>query len=210
DGQRLGYTFIDIVENWHQRAFTSFGGGHGVWETASGPILPFYARNFADVRWWTDSIRPADLMPSILRLHGQQFAAAPDTAASARRLPMAPDTIQSPGLDLSQVLTPSKTGLIWAAVKEGSPIARSKPAVKDATRASIVQVTNLGITVKDSPQNTLVFVTRLDNARPVDGAAVSIIDTTNHVLWHGTTDKDGLALAPNTPLRSRHTGINEF
>ena len=32
-------------------------------------------------------------------------------------------------------------------------------------RASIVQVTNLGITVKDSPQNTLIFVTRLDTGQ---------------------------------------------
>ena len=37
-------------------------------------------------------------------------------------------------------------------------------------RASVIQVTNLGITVKDSPQNTLVFVTRLDTGAPVAGA----------------------------------------
>ena len=37
DGQTLGYPWIGIVENWHERAFTSFGDGHGVWETAGGP-----------------------------------------------------------------------------------------------------------------------------------------------------------------------------
>ena len=45
------------------------------------------------------------------------------------------------------------------------------------TRATVVQVTNLGLTVKDSPQNTLVFVTRLDNALPVEGAKVSVVLT---------------------------------
>ena len=46
DGQTLGYPWVGIVENWHERAFTSFGDGHGVWETGGGPQLPFYARNF--------------------------------------------------------------------------------------------------------------------------------------------------------------------
>src|SRR5262249_34842194 len=142
----------------------------------------------------------------------EHFAAAPDAEGRPRRLPLAPDTIQSPGLDLSQVLSAQKTALIWAAVQEGTPIPHAKPAVqppvepgapraRPATRASLVQVTNLGLTVKDSPQNTLIFVTRLDNGRPVEGAAVSIIDTSNRVVWRGSTDKDGLALAPNTPLR---------
>ena len=54
DGQTLGYTWTGIVENWHDRAFTSFGDGHGVWETGGGP-LPFFARNFADVWQWARS-----------------------------------------------------------------------------------------------------------------------------------------------------------
>ena len=69
------------------------------------------------------------------------------------------------------------------------------------TRSSLVQVTNLGITVKDSPQNTLVFVTRLDNGAPVSGANVSIVRTDNTTHWRGATDANGIALAPNTPLR---------
>ena len=69
------------------------------------------------------------------------------------------------------------------------------------TRASIVQVTNLGITVKDSPQNTLVFVTRLDTGAPVSGAAVAIVRLDNTTFWRGTTGADGVAVAPQTPLR---------
>src|SRR5207245_8808114 len=119
-----------------------------------------------------------------------------------RRLPAAADTIQSPGLDLTDALKSAKTGLVWAAVQDGSPIAHAKAIVEHAKSASIVQVTNLGISVKDSPQNTLVFVTRLDTGESVAAATVSIIDRTNRLVWRGTTDRDGLALAPNTPLRS--------
>src|SRR5262249_31960365 len=70
------------------------------------------------------------------------------------------------------------------------------------TVATLVQVTNLGISVKDSPQNTLIFVTRLDDAMPVEGAKVSIRTTDNKVFWSGMTDKTGIAIAPNTDLRA--------
>ena len=55
--------------------------------------------------------------------------------------------------------------------------------------------------MKDSPQNTLVFVTRLDNALPVDGAKVSIVTLENTIAWTGTTNADGVAIAPALPLR---------
>ena len=96
-----------------------------------------------------------------------------------RRLTVTPDRIQSHGLDLTGVLKPSGTGLVWTAIEEGTPIANSRASKtrddKPIIRSSLVQVTNLGISIKDSPQNTLVFVTRLDTAAPVPGARVSIV-----------------------------------
>ena len=119
---------------------------------------------------------------------------------------MTPDRIQSHGLDLSSVLSPSGTGLVWAAVKEGEPIERSRASRtrenEPLVRASLVQVTNLAISVKDSPQNTLVWVTRLDNAAPVAGARVSIVKPDGQAMWTGTTGADGVAIAPETRLRN--------
>ena len=86
-------------------------------------------------------------------------------------------------------------------VAEGDPIDRARPYYDSRVRASVVQVTNLGITIKDSPQNTLVFVTRLDTGAPVPGATVSIVRLDNQVFWTGTTGADGVAIAPETPLR---------
>src|SRR5262249_16571542 len=162
-----------------ERAFTSFGDGHGVWETGGG-ALPFYARNFVDVRQWAAPIQPDQLMPTVRDLQRKGFQTAPSTESIRRTLSVTPDTIQSYGLDLSRALSPAGTGLIWAAVKRGTPIARSRPFGGDNdTTASVVQVTNLGISVKDSPQNTLVFVTRLDTGAPVSDADVSIIRLDN-------------------------------
>src|SRR4030095_8864521 len=112
------------------------------------------------------------------------------------------DRVQSHGLNLTGALRPGATGLVWTAVKEGEVLPRThRFGTEPSTRASIVQVTNLGLTVKDSPQNTLVFVTRLDTGAPVPGANVSIVRTDNSTFWRGTTGADGVAMASSTPLR---------
>ena len=208
DGQVLGYTWVGAVENWHERAFTSFGDGHGVWEQSGGTLLPFYSRNFRNVTQWAHRLTARDLMPTILRLQRQatgdqpyqpSFAEAPPSAGHQRKLGVTADRIQSHGLDLSGALGAAGTGLVWAAVEDGEPIARAATFPDSRIRASLVQVTNLGITVKDSPQNTLVFVTRLDSGVPVPAARVSIVDTRNSTVWTGDTDGEGVAIAPKTP-----------
>ncbi len=65
DGQTLGYPWLGIVENWNDLAFTSFGDGHGVWETGGGSQLPFYSRNYRAANEWAVRIAPGDLMPRL-------------------------------------------------------------------------------------------------------------------------------------------------
>ncbi len=207
DGQTLGYTWLGMVENWHRTAFTSFGDGHGVWEAGGGLILPFYARNLLGVRQWGAPVKPDDLMPTIRALT-PRFNQAPAADAIDRRLSVSPDRIESHGLDVSKVLGPRGTGLLWAAVENGASIRQSKPS-RQTVRASVVQVTNLGVTVKDSPQNTLVFVTRLDSAAPVAGAKVSIVSRDNSLYWSGTTSADGVATGPGIPHRERRYSEEE-
>ena len=204
DGQTLGYTWIGVAENWHMRAFTSFGDGHGVWEKDGGALLPFYARNMSEVTQWASPVRPNDLMPLLMRLQDKGFDTVPDGSGIVRRMGGSPDRVLSHGLDMSTALR-NGLGLVWAAVREGDPIPRARRYNEGEERArdksTVVQVTNLGITVKDSPLNTLVFVTRLDNGAPVANASVSIVRTDNTTFWRGTTNASGLALAPNTRLR---------
>jgi hypothetical protein len=202
DGQMLGYPWLGIVGNWHMRAFTSFGDGHGVWEAGGGPQLPFYARNLRSVTQWASPLDAADLMPRLLELQKGGFRLAPPGTGVNRLLGVTPDRVQSHGLDLGAGLRPGGTGLVWTAVREGELLPRTRRLGRGTpTRASLVQVTNLGITVKDSPQNTLVFVTRLDTGAPVAGANVSIVRLNNTTFWRGTTGADGVVVAPETPLR---------
>ncbi len=205
DGQTLGYTWATVIENWHQRAFTSFGDGHGVWEKGGGATLPFHARNFLDVTEWAAPVEPARLMTTLTDLMAAHFRLTPPGPGAPRRLGSTPDRIQSHGLDLSRALKPDGTGLVWAAVQEGTAIDRARgqtPADKaPVVRASLVQVTNLAISVKDSPQNTLIWVTRLDTAAVVPGARVSIVRRDGSTAWTGTTGRDGVVVAPQTRLR---------
>src|SRR5262249_8073090 len=108
------------------------------------------------------------------------------------------------GLNLTSALGSSAAGLVWAAVQPGATIRRARPFGDSVAKpiATVVQVTNLGITVKDSPQNSLVFVTRLDNGMPVGGADVSIVRLDNSVAWSGRTNADGIAIAPALRLRN--------
>ncbi len=200
DGQKLGYAWMGIVEFWHKSSFTSFGGGHGVWESSGGPVLPFYSRNYNNVQQWAKPLTQDELMPTIMRLQEHDFSEAPDNAPVTRQLKPTPDKIQSFGANIGSTLTNGK-GLVWAAVEAGEAIPKAKPWDSEKRRATIVQVTNLGITVKDSPQNTLAFVTRLDDGQPVAGANVTIRKLDNSVVWSGKTDAHGIAIAPDTPLR---------
>jgi hypothetical protein len=207
DGQTLGYTWSGAVENWHRRAFTSFGDGHGVWETGGGSVLPFYARNLRDVKQWAAAIKPDELMPTIRRL-APEFTTVPGDNPSTRRLGMTADRVQPHGLDITKLLGKGGTGLVWAAVEDGTPIEQAHRS-RQPRRASVIQVTNLGVTVKDSPQNTLVFVTRLDNAAPVAGAKVSVITKDNSLFWTGTTGADGVATGPGIPYTERRYNDSE-
>jgi len=200
DGQTLGYAFTAEIEYWNRSAFVSFGAGHGVWEATGGPILPFHARNFKSVNQWLAPLTVNDLMPTMLRLRESGFNVTPGTKPVSRKLSLKLNTISALGFDLKPVIGEDNLGLAWVAVQPADAMTKSK--VYDPNPVStVVQSTNLGISVKDSPQNTLIRVTNLEDAKPVAGANVSIRDKANKVFWSGTTDADGIAVAPDTDLR---------
>ncbi|HEV7919643.1 MAG TPA: alpha-2-macroglobulin family protein [Thermoanaerobaculia bacterium] len=204
DGQKLGYTWMAVIDYWHRTAFTSFGGGHGVWEATGGPQLPFHARNFKSVKQWLAPLKIEELMPATIKFEENNGSAEapPNVSPTARKLTPSIDKIQSYGFNLKPALGDDNLGLVWAAVQEGEPLPKSRPVGEpNQIRSTLVQATNLGITVKDSPQNTLVMVTSLENAQPVAGAKVTIRTRENKVFWSGTTDARGMVMVPNTDIR---------
>ena len=202
DGQTLDYPWIGVVENGHERPFAYFTGS--LWEadlTGKERHAPFLSRNVDQVARWVTPATARDIMPRLLELRNSRnlTTATTDIAQSLRIIP---DVVQAHAADLASVLTPRGTGVAWVGVRAVDTISGAVGNGALGTSGTLLQVTNLGVSVKDSPQATLVFVTRLDNAVPVEGASVAIVDTTNRERWRGTTDRDGVAIAPAMSLRN--------
>jgi uncharacterized protein YfaS (alpha-2-macroglobulin family) len=214
DGQKLGYDWYGQVAYMHNSAFTSFGEGHGVWEAAGGPQLPFYSRNLTKVQEWLAPVKIGDLVPAALAVEGLRWKGndvferipleqrLPPVEPKLRDLKPQPDVIESVGLNIAGLLNAEGKGLVWAALLGQEAIPKAYH-VESRPNPTLVQVTNLGISVKDSPQNTLILVTRLDDASPVEGAEVVLRTPGNEVVWKGLTDKSGVAMAPASDLRLR-------
>ena len=56
--------------------------------------------------------------------------------------------------------------------------------------------TDLGLSLKSSPESVLIWTTDLRLGTPRAGIPVEIRDGDNRVLWKGSSDADGLAMAP--------------
>jgi uncharacterized protein YfaS (alpha-2-macroglobulin family) len=61
---------------------------------------------------------------------------------------------------------------------------------------AFIQVTELGISGKFSPENNVIWVSELRTGLPVARAEVEIRDDSNTVRWRGRTDASGLAQTP--------------
>jgi alpha-2-macroglobulin len=198
DGQTLGYPWVGFVETVYSQPFAALDGT--LWEAGAGPVVPVHARNVASLTQWIAPIELTSVMPRLRALQGPS-PSLPPVERETRPLTFTPETVQVHGLDLRRLLSPGGTGIVWAAVAPGEVQPRSVPANGSRPRSTLLQVTNLGISFKESPQSTLVFVTRLDTGAPVPDARVSIVDTANVTQWRGTTDRDGVSLAPALALR---------
>lgn len=208
DGQTLGYPWTAFVGTRHAGSFVALDGS--VWEAGAGPAVPIYTRNVQAIREQFESVDPSSLMPRLLALSGR---VDPPTGGVTRALGVIPEAVQTHLVDLRRLLSPLGTGIVATDVT----IARTPtyysthggrttldevvdPAMPTYQRA-VLQITNLGITIKESPRSTLIFVTRLDSGAPVAGAHMTVIDRSNEARWRGTTDGDGVALAPALSLR---------
>jgi uncharacterized protein YfaS (alpha-2-macroglobulin family) len=199
DGQTLGYPWTIDIAYGHVSPSLAFTGE--VWEASGGPLLPVSVRNVVELDHGASTTSPAAIVPLLQQLRQPKTVSTFD--AQPTRLSLTPNAMSFHGLDLRSLLSRDGTGLVHAAVgvRNAFPGSASPIVNEDRSRVAILQVTNLGVSVKDSPQGTLAFVTRLDTGAPVDSARVSIIDGSNKQRWQGTTDSDGVAVAPALDLR---------
>jgi len=63
-------------------------------------------------------------------------------------------------------------------------------------RQALVQVTELGLSVKSGPEDSLVWVTSLVDQQPQAGVVIEALDGAGKTLWTRTTDERGMAVGP--------------
>ncbi|UCG31416.1 MAG: hypothetical protein JSV53_05955 [candidate division WOR-3 bacterium] len=61
---------------------------------------------------------------------------------------------------------------------------------------AFVEVSDIGVTWKYSPENNLIWVTSLHDTRPLNRAKVQIRSDDNRILWQGFTNSDGFCESP--------------
>ena len=205
DGQTLGYPWVEFVETTVADPYLALDGS--VLEAASGAKLPVYTRNVQAVH---ESIAPIPSSELVARLHQLKERTPPPVSAPPRRLPVTPDAEQKHLLDLRRLLAPRQTGFVWVDLaleqlqritsRASLNVVVSPWALPERARG-VIQVTNLGITLKDGPDSGLVFVTRLDTGEAVDNARLTMLGAGNETRWSGTTDREGVAFIPHDAVR---------
>ena len=100
------------------------------------------------------------------------------------------------GIDLQEALGHRKSGFVFLQAR----------GPDSEWHKALVNVTKLALTVKSSPDSTLVWATFLKTGAPVRGAKIELRGEDSHVLASGVTDSDGIFSAPGW----RGLGITEW
>jgi len=93
-------------------------------------------------------------------------------------------------IDLNTLLA-DKHGFVFLQVDTNQPEETWERYLK-----VFLQITELGISAKFSPDNNIVWVTELKTGLPVPDAEVEVRDELNRIKWKGKTDRDGKSIGP--------------
>ncbi len=197
-GQKLGEEKIIQIKNSGYCPAVDFSGGTGVLESylpARLPIdvlnidsLPVRAARFNKnnfIAFAQKNIRyceEAEIAEADLQYNGDYAFNAPK------------DKTQKTYLDLKKFNPTGQNSIIFSQVRVPSKHRQSGYCWVSATD----NITDLGVTLKTSPDTTLIWVTSLQNGEPKANVNVELKDQTNRTLWSGSTDANGLAWAPGT------------
>lgn len=191
-GQSLGR---DISFDWGNDGYcpsVDFKGGFGVIESYLKPYHPAAAVNAGQVKVEKQFIDYASFIPFFKNT--QNWCDKKELSGSFITKIWQPNIKKDEGvnsfIDLSPALAPFNAGIVFAQFL--------KPSAKNEVcwQNSFDNVTNMGLSIKISPKNILVWATYLQDGKPAKHKEVELRSADNKILWQGKTDGDGLALAP--------------
>ncbi len=192
-GQELGK---DVQFTFNTVSFPpklSMTTGHGVLEAYGERMYPVTLLNVASVHVQMLKLTHETIVPILrsdtLYSRGNKLNARFDINKKWEPK-VQRDVRTTRGLKLDEALGESKRGALLLQISraDADPAMEFVPYLK-----ADVQVTEMGVSAKFSPENVLVWVTTLKDAKPLAGAQVQVRDDSNNVLWQGTTNAEGIA-----------------
>lgn len=191
-GQRLGK---DAAARWTTAGFEpmlAMTGGHGVLEAYGVRKYPVRVVNINAFRVQMRKLSASNLVPTLTALEtayeGLPFTFDVDRVQSTNAPPDVETTV---GVSFDDVFGGQGYGAALLQVSRLEPVENRV----NVFRAD-VQITAMGITAKFSPENVLIWLTTLKEARPISDAVVQLRDDANRLLWEGRTNAEGFAEAP--------------
>jgi len=177
----------------HMKPMVDMVYGLQLYPAGNPPRLPLRSRNVDDLNVAFESVSADWALRNMLN---HQTYGGTTRAVSGNPIDLSDETdysdkVRIHEVDLSSELVDGR-GLIL--VEAWSREMRNwKGAIQ--VQRTLLQVTDLGTTLKLGPDGVTAWVTRLSDGKPVENANVSVYMGTTHA-WTGSTDADGLASSP--------------
>lgn len=156
---------------------------------ANNPLsLPVRHRNVSSVEV---RMAPVDVNTLVFGKGTSSWRELPPGPPVGLATPPAPNRVQITKVDLAPALNAAGRGLVRVEI--------SSPEVRDwngepMPSMALLQVTDLGTTLKLGPSDATIWVTRLSDGSAVADAEVQLVQGGRSV-WVGKTDREGLAVA---------------
>jgi uncharacterized protein YfaS (alpha-2-macroglobulin family) len=206
-----------------------FSSRFGIIESKAEPVLPVTLRNlepeiqghigavtgtltripperFDEIMPWLRKVNRARRVASVFSPQAPPSNATPGMQPTASpALPVKPFTLPKPnGAKAFDVVgiplgAPGLYIVELASPRLGAALLPDKQTMFVPTAAL---VTNLSVHFKWGNENSLVWVTTLEDAQPVAGAHITIQNCQGTVVWKGETDAQGIARATGLPARN--------
>ena len=176
--------------------YVGMTGGHGVLESYGDLTYPLFAVNATQVRLQAARLNKVEIIPLLLNdasfRENESFNPRPGFYQLDRpfKLTLPRNRRQAVPINVKELLGESPNGFVMIQVDTGFEEKWNRYP------KALLQVTNLGISGKFSPENNIVWVTDLKTGQAVAEAEVEVRDDANVVRWTGKTDGEGKVQTP--------------